>query len=352
MLRVLGLDDEALWLETVKGFSDHDVYHMPQYTKAFRLNGDGEPLFVYYESGEIRAFNIVMKRDIATASPFAGRLPEGQLFDLATPYGYGGFLVEGDRSEAAIMRLNTAYTEYCRDSGVVSEFVRFHPLLSNHIGLEPLYNITEMGKTICVDLSSHDVFTQNINPRTQNRIRKAQRECLGVGCGNSPEVYAQFADMYTETMTRAGAQPYYFFSPDFFQCVCDELVDNASVFYAVCHNRIVAMELVLFCNGKMHSHLQASLRDCQHLSPVPLLLYSESLWGMGNGISRFHLGGGLGSAEDNIYLFKSNFNKKSDTRFYTGRRIFDQGKYDDLLRLRLEASPDALRSGFFPEYRA
>jgi predicted N-acyltransferase len=173
-----------------------------------------------------------------------------------------------------------------------------------------------------------------------------------VGRGTTPEIFAQFAGMYTETMTRNQAQPYYFFSPGFFQCVCDELAEHASVFYAVCGNRIIAMELVLFCNGRMHSHLQASLRDCQHLSPVPLLIYSESLWGMGNGIQLFHLGGGLGSAEDNIYQFKSNFNRKSDSRFYTGQRIFDREKYDALLRLRLEAAADVPRENFFPEYRA
>jgi hypothetical protein len=85
---------------------------------------------------------------------------------------------------------------------------------------------------------------------------------------------------------------------------------------------------------------------------VPLLIYTESLWGMDHGIRQFHLGGGLGSTEDNIYQFKSNFNRKSNTRFYIGRRIFDREKYDELLRLRLEASLDAPRRGFFPEYRA
>jgi len=352
MLKVLGLDDEALWQEIVKGFAGYDVYHLPQYTKSFRLHGDGEPLLFYYSSGNTRAINVVMKRDIAAVSPFSKRLSMGVYYDLATPYGYGGFLVEGTRSEDAIKKLNAAYTEYCVDSGIVSEFVRFHPLLNNQTGLDPIYEIIEMGKTICIDLSSPEIFHKNIKPHTQNRIRKAQRECGGVFRDTTPDIYAQFTDMYTETMARNEAQPYYYFNRDFFRNVCDELKDNAAIFYAVYDDRIVAMELVLYCNGKLHSHLQASLRDCQHLSPVPLLIYNESLWGMDNGILRFHLGGGLGSAEDNIYQFKSNFNRNSHTRFFTGRRIFDRKKYDALLRLRNEASPDAPRIGYFPEYRA
>jgi hypothetical protein len=352
MLRVMGLEDQALWQETVTGFAGHDVYHLPQYTKAFRLHGDGEPLLFYYTSDSTRAVNVVMKRDIATASPFAGRLPESTYFDLSTPYGYGGFLVEGDDSRDAIEKLNAAYTEYCRDCGIVSEFVRFHPLLGNQACLESIYEVIEMGRTICIDLSSPEVFHENLNPRTQNRIRKAQRECLGVGCGATPEIYARFTDMYTETMLRNQAHPYYYFDRDFFQNVCEELKDHAAIFYAVCAGCIVAMELVLYCNGKMHSHLQASLRDCQHLSPVPLLIYNESHWGMEHGIRQFHLGGGLGSAEDNIYQFKSNFNRNSNTRFFTGRRIFDREKYDELLNLRNEACADTPRPGFFPEYRA
>ena len=88
------------------------------------------------------------------------------------------------------------------------------------------------------------------------------------------------------------------------------------------------------------------------MSPVPLLIYTEAIWGLENDIKEFHMGGGLGSSEDSIYQFKSNFNRHADTRFHTGRKIFNQDKYDWLLQLKNGAASDTARSGFFPEYRA
>lgn len=352
MLKVLGLGDEEQWLSTVREFENHDVYYLPQYTKAFRLHGDGEPLLFCYETPDTRAINVVMKRDIAAAPPFTGIIPGDTYFDLSTPYGYGGFLLEGDRSENAVAKLDAAYSEYCRASGIVSDFVRFHPLLRNYNGLSPMYEIIEMGKTIFLDLSSPDVIDGNIRPHTHNRIRKARRDCLEVSHSSSPEIFAQFTELYNVTMARNEAQPYYFFDRDFFECVRREMPDNAEIFYTVCCGEMAAMELVLYGNGRMHSHLQASKRKYQHLSPVPLLIYTEAMWGCENGIREFHLGGGLGSAEDNIYQFKSNFNRFADTRFHAGRKILDREQYDRLLQLRNETFASPERPGFFPEYRA
>ncbi|NLT97725.1 MAG: GNAT family N-acetyltransferase [Christensenellaceae bacterium] len=352
MLKVLGLNDEVLWRETVKSFARHDVYHLPEYTKAFRLHGDGEPQLIYYESGDTRAINVVMKRDIAGTGPFAGRLPESTYYDFATPYGYGGFLVEGDCSEAAMDRLNAAYTEYCLDSSVISEFVRFHPLLNNQDGLDPLYRIIPMGRTVTMDLSSPEVIRHNIRKSVRNRINKACRNNISVEMGWSPELLEQFYHLYTETMQRTNAQPYYFFSRAFFECVHDTLADNALIFYAVFEGQIIAMELVLYCNGKMHGHLQGSKGEYLYLCPIPLIVYIQALWGCENGYKELHLGGGVGASEDGVFESKKKFNENTTTRFYIGHRIFDQEKYDKLLSLRNELCQAELRPGFFPEYRA
>ena len=261
MLKVLGLDDEELWLSTVREFENHDVYYLPSYTKSFRLNGDGEPLLFHYESSDTRAINVVMKRDVADAPQFSGVLPSGNYLDLSTPYGYGGWLLEGDRSEAAVQKLDAAYGEYCRENNIVSEFVRFHPLLRNYDCLAPMYEIIEMGKTVYLDLSSLEVIDQNIQQRTHNRIRKAQRDGLSVGVGNSLEIFSQFTELYTMTMARNQAQPYYFFSNDFFECIQREMPNNAIIFYTVYGSNMAAMELVLYGNHRMHSHLQASEKE-------------------------------------------------------------------------------------------
>ena len=111
MLRVFGLDDEVLWRDIVKSFARHDVYHLPEYTKAFRLHGDGEPQLFYYESDETRAVNVVMKRDIAALRRSQAGCPKPP---VTTPRRRTATAALSKATAAAAMdRLNAAYTEYC-----------------------------------------------------------------------------------------------------------------------------------------------------------------------------------------------------------------------------------------------
>ena len=67
----------------------------------------------------------------------------------------------------------------------------------------------------------------------------------------------------------------------------------------------------------------------------------------------FHLGGGVGSGEDNLFKFKIAFNRFSDYQFSIAKHIFNKVKYDELVALR--ASKDAefdKESKFFPLYRS
>ncbi len=62
---------------------------------------------------------------------------------------------------------------------------------------------------------------------------------------------------------------------------------------------------------------------------------------------------GIGSGEDSCYKFKAAFNKNFDYQFSIGKQIFDQQKYDELVRIRRESDPDFDEgSSFFPVYRA
>ena len=90
--------------------------------KAFQIHGDGEPMLLYYEGNGTRGINVVMKRDIAQDKHFANTLPQGQYYDFASPYGYGGWIIEGQD----VSELDAEYQKYCKQNSIVSEFVRFH----------------------------------------------------------------------------------------------------------------------------------------------------------------------------------------------------------------------------------
>ena len=67
----------------------------------------------------------------------------------------------------------------------------------------------------------------------------------------------------------------------------------------------------------------------------------------------FHLGGGIGSNEDNLYKFKAAFNRASDYQFSIGKQIFNQNIYNALVeeRAMLDINFDR-ESTFFPLYRS
>ena len=67
----------------------------------------------------------------------------------------------------------------------------------------------------------------------------------------------------------------------------------------------------------------------------------------------FHLGGGVGAEDDNLYRFKAAFNRNSDCQFSIDKHVFDASKYDQLVALRAESDPEFDKeSKFFPLYRS
>ena len=110
---------------------------------------------------------------------------------------------------------------------------------------------------------------------------------------------------------------------------------------------------MLYGNKQMHYHLSGSRIEYRNLAPSNQLLYQAALWGCEHGFRTFHLGGGVGSDEDNLYKFKAAFNRNSDYQFSIGKEIFDQERYDELVALRAQQDPDFNpESNFFPLYRS
>jgi hypothetical protein len=102
----------------------------------------------------------------------------------------------------------------------------------------------------------------------------------------------------------------------------------------------------------MSYHLSGSDIEYRNLAPTNLLLYKAALWGCERGFKTFHLGGGVGSNEDNLYIFKAGFNRKSDYQFSIGKQVFNKEKYDELVNRRVTENSDFdINSSFFPLYR-
>ena len=341
------------WDSAVKSFTSYDVYWLSGYVRAFQIHGDGEPLLFYYEGKDsLRGINVVMKRDIADDRQFSGKLERGTLFDFSTPYGYGGWLIENP-NQLPLDELILEYEQYCRENAIVSEFVRFHPMVHNHEGLENFYSIRELGEVVHMDLSSPEVIWNNITSKNRNVIRKAIKNGVRIYNGRFPQIYEEFRRIYNLTMDKDEAELYYYFEPEFYQSLLNDLPYNSQIFFAVKEERIIAASIILAANGMMDYHLSGSIREYSSLAPTNLLLYRAALWGNANGYKTLYLGGGVGSGEDSLFRFKRAFYRGELNRFHIGKKVFDRERYDELCKIAgAESHSDNLiESGFFPEYR-
>ena len=343
VLTVYTMEQSEQWDAVVRTFKEYDIYWLSGYVKAFQLHGDGEPMLFSYDDGITRGINVVMKRDISRDEHFRGFIPADQYFDLATPYGYGGWIIEGKDPGKLFEEYNKWNIQNC----IISEFVRFHPIIKNHNTCRNFFEVIQLGEVVHMDLSSPEKIWDNITSRNRNVIRKAKKNSIMIYNGRFPEIYERFRTIYNGTMDKDDAEEYYYFSSEFYKSVLEDLAQNAQVFWAEKDGQVIAASIILSANGRMNYHLSGSLREFSSLAPGNLILYTAALWGCANGYKTLYLGGGVGSGEDNLFKFKRAFNKGELNHFYIGKKIYNTQKYNDLLDLRTQIG----NPGYFPQYR-
>ena len=281
------IDHSEAWDKVVRSFSSYDVYYLSGYVKTFQIHGDGRPMLFYYEGTNSRGINVVMKRDIADDVFFADKIDRNVFFDFITPYGYSGWLIEGDYKNTELF---SEYEKWCKENNIVSEFVRYHPILDNVSKSESFYDVVMLGNTISMDLSSADVIWNNLTSKNRNMVRKAQKSGVEIYHGNSKEIYDVFKKIYEDTMDSDNAGEYYYFKNEFYESIRNDLVNESQIFWAEVEGKIIATSIMIYANGYMNYHLSGSVREYQFLAPSNLLLYEAALWGCNNGYRSLHLG--------------------------------------------------------------
>ena len=347
-LKVYTLDKAEEWDQIVKSFEKYDVHYLSNYTKAFQLHGDGVPRLFYFDNQQIRAINVVMQRDISESSHFHVLLPPRKYYDLITPFGYGGFLIEGDVTQKNLEELDEAYTQYCLNKNIVSEFVKFHPMLKNASAMQSLYNTTPVGSTVMMQLDSRSQIWDDLSSPRRRVIRKAIKQGVQVHWSSDVSLLETFIPLYNNTMAKDQATDYFYFDQTFYDCFLQDFKYNHLFFYTAFEGEVISMAMILFVNHQMHYFLSGSNPDFNHLSPASYVLYEAANWGMEHGYDTFHLGGGLPS----LLKYKMGFNKHSNLSFEIGRKIFNQESYEYLVNIRKQKNDFDQETTFFPAYRS
>jgi hypothetical protein len=339
--------ESSLWKETLE-LLPHDFYHTPEWLLISAKHEGGRPLAFFAEEAAHRFFAPLLVKDL----PADLGAPVG-VRDATAPYGYACPLVSAACEGPRLKRFVEAFVELGRQQGIVSAFFRMHPLLS--LPTEPLSVVGQLafhGETVYVDLgSSREEIWQQTRKGHQADIRKLQR-CGYRAVMDEWHWYDDFVSLYRSTMQRLHANEYYFFSPEYFRALHESCFKYLHLCCALAPSGgLAAAALLLTCGPIVQYHLSASAEAYAKASPTKLILDLVRWWAKDRGYKLFHLGGGLGAAQDSLFAFKAGFSHRR-AQFWTYRVILDSAQYDALAARRRQIAGTAeSTTAFFPAYR-
>jgi hypothetical protein len=289
-----------------------DAYYRRPYVEASALGG-GRPFLLEHEG-----------------AVFAGIEREAPR-DVVTPYGYGGPTGDGT--------FWPAYEDWARERGVVSTFVRFHPLYANQ--RDAPIRVEELAPTVAWRLGEDRDLLAGLHFKHRNKVRKAVN--AGATVTNATGL-GGFVELYEDTMRRVDASGLYFFQPAYWDRLAD-LGDALVRFDAVIDGEVAASALCLATPPWLHYHLSGTTDAGRSTGASTLVLLEAARWAQGQGYDRFHLGGGLGGKADSLHHFKARFDPEGLVPAALGKAIHDEQAYREL------SGGETGYDGFFPAYR-
>ena len=342
LLSVIDCRDRMRWNGIIDGFSEQDIYFSHEYFMGSLLLDEGEAILFFFENGNGKVAYPVIKRKIENGANM-------ELWDITTPYGYGGPLVSANgNQQALLLEFREAVDEYCKANRIVSEFVRFHPLLDNHNGLQSSMEVVHANNTVKIGLQEDGDLLGRIPGKNRNMIRKAMKNGVEIKKIGLEENLEEFILIYYATMRRNDAAAFYFFTEAYFRKTIELFGEDIHLFGAFVDGKMISATLILTRGNYMHYHLSGSLDGYRNLGANNLLLFKIAEWGQGRGIQNFHLGGGYSGQEDSLYRFKKTFTADGPSEFHIGKKIHNPNLYQ-MLVLEKEIPED---SGYFPLYRS
>lgn len=342
-----------------------DLYFDEKYGTLYEKIEGGVATIFKYESelGKI-SHQFILRR---IPSELTQDLTTEELYDIVSPYGYGGPVIEELKpfeasdegldggseqqriKEQLVAEFEEAFTKYCAEHNIVSEFVRFHPIVGNGVDFENVYHSTWDRNTLGTNLKDYeDPVAAEFTKHCRKRIRQALNKGVTYRITEKPKDLSGFKEIYFDTMDRNEAGDYYYFDDEYFNNCIRFYGDNLLLIEAVFEDKVIAAGMYFTYGKVIHIHLSGTRHEYLSMSPAYILRYALTLWGKDHGYEMIHHGGGRSNApDDSLYLFKEQFATNTRFDFYVGRKVWMKEEYLKLCE-KVGADPDG---AFFPGYR-
>ncbi len=340
---------DSRWANVLRACA-HDCYHLPEYAELAAAEEGAVPMAFYAEdeSGGTCLIPLLIR-----ALPSVLRAPR-DWYDGISPYGYSGILLSGPAMKwCSIME---AFRAAAKAKGLVTAFLRLHPLLPmNPDALEPFGRLVRHGRTVYVNLSEPPA---QIWRQVSTNHRRNITKLLQAGFRWTLDEWSRYRDfiaVYYDTMHRVGASKTYLFSEEYFEALCERLGGRL---HLVCvldpKDEVAAAGLFIASGSIVQYHLGGTAATYLAQAPSKLMMDGVWRWAHEQGYAVFHLGGGVGGAEDSLFHFKAGFSPLRG-EFFTYRMVVDEEKQAVLDRaaraLRGPTAEAETTCDFFPAYR-
>ncbi len=256
---VLTLNEKKEWSASLQKLlvDQQDIYYTPEYYELYEKNGDGQAMCFVFEKDN----GIALYPFLINSINDLGYDLDAAYFDIQGAYGYNG-VVSSNYNLSFINDFYKTFYQYCRDKNVIAEFVRYNPMVENHLFAEKAHDLHINRKTVILNLEQNydDIFKSQYSSKNRNIIRKGEKT-LTIRNGNKMTDYNKFISMYRYTMKRVDADKYYNFNDFFFKNISQILSDYCIVFMAFENQTNIPIGALLLLIYKNNAHYFLSTRS-------------------------------------------------------------------------------------------
>jgi hypothetical protein len=354
-LEVFDLDD-ARWPQMIQR-ARADIFYEPCYCRFVTVDTSHQPVMLAYQDDLGEVFDVTLRKNIADLPFYAdvahqfARSPT----DLASPeYNSPIVIAEPGAVGELLRRYRRAVDEYCLESGVVTEFVRFHPLSESATAFADLLDLHQAAEMVYVDLRrGYDSAFCGYRENHKRNIKKALKQgAMFRFCpSRDEEATSLLHKLWSEAMLRKDAKSIYHHPLEHFVGFVQALGDRALIVESLVDNDVASVDV--FVLGRKHIwHKYSGLDQRFRVTGAHTFAFDRTIhWAWQAGYEYFMLGGGMEQG-DSTYQYKYGFSHlAAPVRHF--KKVHDQKALNLLLeaksayntRLGLET-----KQQYFPSY--
>lgn len=348
--------DDPRWQETLRD-CPADIFYTPEYASFSVEGSEDSPLMFLYRDELGVVYDVVLVSPVAQFD-FYRHLPldfEMSPVDIRSPSFNGPVLCANpaDREEL-FLRYRRAVDSYCRNTGVITEFVRVHPLHPLDPGWLQGLEVRPGSRCFYVDLREGFVVAQKgFSVRHRRAAKRAEVNSAEMRfVPANEENVARFCSLYSDTMARNEAKSVDRYSTPYFISLFAALGECARLVESRVQGQLVSSTILYQYNRLLWYAYSATAYELRGTHAHTYAMDRVIEWACGQGLDYFMLGGSF-QAGDALEVYKRGYTEQAAS-VQQLRKVHDAGGLSRLLQAKAGYNRKLgrpVRLDYFPSYR-